>query len=139
MQLSLMNGRFLMAMKKLNWIFDGENVVSLLLVHLVNDGGQSRRLTRTSWARDQYNSVTYIHDFFQYFRKAQLLEARDFVRDDTHNDGAAPALLEDIDAETRHPRDSIRKIGGAVSLELADGSLIFPHDVVGNRHGVLRT
>ena len=46
----------------------------------------------------------------------QLIESGDFVRHDTHYNGAASALPEDIYAETRYARDSVGKVSGAVLL-----------------------
>src|SRR5467141_3181131 len=48
-----------------------------------------------------------------------FIESRNLVWNDAHDDGATAALLENIYAETPYPGDSIRKIGGAVLLELA--------------------
>src|SRR5260370_41732483 len=69
----------------------------------------------------------------------QLLESGDFVRNDTHYNGAASALLENIYPETRDARDSVGKVRRAILLELADRRLVFSHDVVGDRERVLRT
>ncbi len=69
----------------------------------------------------------------------QLLESGDFVRNDTHYNGAASALLENIYPETRDARDSVGKVRRAILLELANRRLVFSHDVVGDRLRVLRT
>jgi hypothetical protein len=36
-QLALVNGRPLVPVKKFNWIFDGQDVAGLVLIHLVQD------------------------------------------------------------------------------------------------------
>src|SRR5213592_864026 len=69
----------------------------------------------------------------------QLIESGDFVRDDAHDDGATSSLLEDVYAETRHARDSVGKIRGAILLELARRRLVFSHNVVGDGESVLQT
>ena len=134
-----MDRRFLVAMKKLDGVFNGQDVVGLLLVHLVEDGRESWRFPGTGWTRHKHDAVAQIHNFLQCLRQIQLLESGDFVGNDTHYNGATSALLEDIYAETRHARDSVGKICGAVLLELADRRLVFSHDVVGNRARILRT
>jgi len=40
MQFTLMDGRLLMAMEKFDGVFDGQDVISLLLVHIIDDGGE---------------------------------------------------------------------------------------------------
>src|SRR5260370_26402048 len=69
----------------------------------------------------------------------QLLESGDFVRNDTHYNGAASALLENIYPETRDARDSVGKVRRAILLEPANRRLVFSHDVVGDRLRVLLT
>src|SRR6266480_6557963 len=134
-----MDRRFLVTMEKLDGVFNREDVVGLLLVHSVEYGCESGRFPGTGWTRHKHDAVAPIHNFLQCLRQIQLLESRDFVGNDTHYNGATSALLENIYAETRHARDSVGKICGAILLELADRGLVFSHDVVGNRARVLRT
>src|SRR5256885_6994667 len=99
MQFALMDGRLLVTMKKLDRVFNGEDVVSLLRVHFVEDGGESGRLAGTGWPSHKHDAVAQIDDFLQSIRQMQLLESGDLVRNDTHYNGAASALLENIYAE----------------------------------------
>src|SRR2546427_1435378 len=47
MQFALMDSRFLVAMQELDGVLDGEDVIGLVFVHLVENGGECRRLART--------------------------------------------------------------------------------------------
>ena len=40
-QLALVNRGFLVQMQKLDWVFDGEDVICLLLIDFVQDSGES--------------------------------------------------------------------------------------------------
>src|ERR1700682_6418074 len=138
MQFALMDRSFLVTMKKLNGVFNGEDVVGLLLVHLVEDGRESRRFPGTGWTRHKHDAVAHIHNFLQYRRQIQLLETGAIVRNDAHHNGAASALLEDIYAETPHARDSVGEVGGAILLQLRDRGVIFSNDFASDVLGVLR-
>src|SRR5438045_798003 len=58
--LALVDGRVLVRVQKLNRVFDGDDVVVVLLVDEVNDGGERRRLTRTRRARDEPDAVAQV-------------------------------------------------------------------------------
>src|SRR6266705_797634 len=61
MQFALMDRRLFVTMKKLDGVFNGEDMVGLLRVHFVEDGGESGRLAGTRWTRhkhDAHYSVT---------------------------------------------------------------------------------
>jgi len=89
-----MDGRFLVTMKEFDGVFNGEDMVGLLLIHLVEDGRESGGFPGTCRPRDKHNALPQIHNFLQAFREMQLIESRDFVGNDTHYNGAASALLE---------------------------------------------
>src|SRR2546426_391091 len=60
-QLALMNGAILVRVEELDRVFDGDDVVGVLLIDLINDGSQGRRLARTGGAGDQHNASAQIH------------------------------------------------------------------------------
>src|SRR5689334_16212002 len=51
---ALIDGGSFVIVKILNRIFDGDNVVGLLLIDDVDDGGLSGALARARWTGDQY-------------------------------------------------------------------------------------
>src|SRR6266853_1982575 len=128
-----------MMMQKLDGIFNGEDVIGLVLIHFVEDGSEGRRLAGARRAGYQDNAVAQFHNFPQHVRQMHLLEAGNLVWDYAHHYSAATPLPENVDAETRHALNTVGKIGGTILLELADGRLVFSHDVVGDVHGVLRS
>src|SRR5437764_4412275 len=68
----------------------------------------------------------------------QLLKSGNVVRNDPHDDGAAPALFENIHAKTRYAREAVGQVRRPFLLEFADRSLVLAQDVVGNGVRVLR-
>src|SRR6266852_2455702 len=107
MQFALMDGRFLMTMQKLDGIFDGEYVVGLLFVHFVENGRERGGFSGAGRAGDEYDAVPQINDLFQRGGQMELIKSWYLVGDDTHDDGATAALLENIYAETPYAGDSI--------------------------------
>src|SRR5262249_49374087 len=72
-------------------------------------------------------------------RQSQLFESRDIVGDDAHDNGATSALFENVHAKTTHAREPIRKVSGSILFQLARRCLVLAHDVVGDKHRVLRS
>src|SRR3712207_6017975 len=99
--------------QKLNRVFDGDDVVLLLLVDEVDDGGERRGLARARRARDEHDAVAQLADVGQLLRQTQRLDGRDLRRDDAHHDGVGAALLEDVDAEARARRQRVAEVGRA--------------------------
>src|SRR5262249_8039958 len=56
-----------------------------------------------------------------------------------HDDGAAPALLEDVDAKARNSGEAVREIRRPILFQFVDGRFVFAHDVAGDGEGVLRS
>src|SRR6266850_1382330 len=138
MQFALMDGRFLMTMQKLDGIFDGEYVVRLLLVHLVENGRERGGFYGARRAGDEYDAVPQINDLFQRRGQMELFKSWNLVWNHAHDDGATAALLENIDAKPGNTCDSVRKVGGAFLLELPEGRFILTHDFVSDVTCVLR-
>src|SRR5260370_17059738 len=104
-----MDGRFLVTMKKFDGVFNGKDMVGLLLVHLVEDGRESGGFPGTCRPCDKHNAVPQIHNFLQAFREMQLIESRDFVVNATHYNAPASPLFENIHSKARHTCDSMGK------------------------------
>ena len=64
-QFALVNGRFLVTMQKLDGIFDGEDVIGLLLIHFVEDGGERGGFAGAGGAGDEDDAVAQLHDFLR--------------------------------------------------------------------------
>src|SRR5258705_9453053 len=100
MQLALVDSCLLVAMQKFDGIFDGQDVIRLLLVHLVQNRGKTRGLSGAGWAGDQYNAISQLHDLLQRCGKAELLEAGDTVGNHAHYNCAGSALAKNIYAKS---------------------------------------
>ncbi len=137
MQFALMDGRFLVAVQELDGVLNGEDVMGLVFVHLVENGGECGRLARTRGASHQHDPISQIDNFLQRGGQIQLLESGDFVGNDAHHYGAASALPKDIYTETRHTRNSIGQIRGAILLKFSCRGFVLGHDVIGDKSGVL--
>src|ERR1700675_3194262 len=133
-----MNGAFFVPMQKLDGIFNGEDVESFLLIHFVEDGGECGRFARTGGPGDQYDAIPDINNFLERLGQIQFFKVRNFVGNNTHNDGATAALAKNIYAEASHARNAVREVRRAVLFQLAQGRFVFAHDVIGDAHGVMR-
>ena len=58
MQFALMNGAFFVAVQELDGIFDGEDVIGLFFVHLVEDGSERRGLAGAGGTSDQDDAIS---------------------------------------------------------------------------------
>ena len=86
-QLALMNDAVLVTMQELDGIFDGEHVVELLLIDLVDDCGQRGRLAGTGRPGDQHDSVAQVHDLPQLSGQVQRFEVRNLGGNYAHDNG----------------------------------------------------
>ena len=60
---ALMNRAFLVLVQELDGIFDGQDVVGLFVVDLINDRGQRGRFAGTGRSRDQHDAVAHSTNF----------------------------------------------------------------------------
>src|ERR1700674_1732302 len=137
-QLALVHRRFLMLVQKLNRIFDRKDVIAMFAVDAVNQSGERRRLARAGSARHQDDPVPDIRSFFQLRRQTKRTESRNDGRDYAHHNRATSALDKNIDAESRHSRQSIRNVAGTLLAKRIDGLLIVADQIGGNAACVIR-
>src|ERR1700733_5690652 len=126
-------------MQKLDRVFDREDVKGFLLIHFVEDGGESGRFAGAGRAGDQYNAIPDIHNFLENFRQIQFFKIRNLVRYNAHNDRATAALAENVYAEASHAGYAVGEVRGAVLFQLAQGGFVFAHDVMRDSQSVLRS
>src|SRR5688500_3959763 len=98
-------------------IFDRDNVILLLFVDDVDDGGLGGALARAGWSSDEHEAVAEFGDIREVRRKAERFQRRDFGRDDAHHDRVDAALLKDIYAKSRARRQRVTQVGGAGTRE----------------------
>ena len=75
-EFALMNRGFLVEVQKLDRVFDGEDVVGLLLIDFVQDSGQRRGFSGPGRARHQDDAIAQFRDFAQLRRQVERLEIR---------------------------------------------------------------
>src|ERR1700693_3021848 len=61
-EFALMNRGLLVQVQELDWVFDGEDVVRLLLIDFVQDSGKRRRFSGPGRASHEYDAITQFHD-----------------------------------------------------------------------------
>src|ERR1044072_345522 len=98
---ALVNRRTFVQVQILDWIFDRDDMVVLLLVDDVDDCGLSRALAGTGWTSHEHEAVAKLGDIGQMRRQPESLQSGNVRRNDAHYDGVNAALLEDIHAEAR--------------------------------------
>jgi len=135
---ALVNGGLFVAMKELDGILDGEDVDGLFRIHPVNDGSEGGGFAGAGGTGDKNNAGVQRANLVQLRGKMQLLERRDLVRDDAHDDGAASALPEDVDAKPRGIFQPIGNIRGAFFFELSNGVLIVAEEHLGDLLRIVR-
>src|SRR6202035_3729018 len=107
-----MNRGLLVAVQKLDGIFDGEDVIGLFRVHFVDDGGERGGFAGAGGPGDENDAIFQMHDFFETGGELEFIETGNFVRNDAHDDGATAALTEYVDAKTANARQAVREVGG---------------------------
>ena len=81
---------------------------------------------------DEHDAVLQVRDVAQLGRKAQVVEARNVVRNHAHHHRVGAALPEDVDPEARLLRQRIRKVARSRALERRLGVLVLTDQVVGD-------
>src|SRR5215469_6340814 len=105
-----MNGRFFVTMQKLDGVFNGQYVIRLVLIHLVENGSQGGGFSRTGRASHQHNPIAKFDDLLQRRGQSQIRKTGNIVGNDAHYDRAGSALPEDVYAEAADTINSVRQI-----------------------------
>ena len=136
--LALVHGRLDVPVHVLDRIFDGDDVVRVVVVDLVDDRRERRRLARAGRAGDQHDAVLQLADVRKLRRQLQRLQRRDPLGDDAQNDGVRAALREDVHAEARLLRDRVREVDRAVRQQRARQLAVAAQHVHGDHLGLIR-
>src|SRR5208283_3737907 len=75
-------------------------------------------------AGHQNDSVADLGGLFQLRGKVERMESGNDGRNDAHDNRTASALNEDVDAETRHSRQSVGDVAGALLAQRVDGLFV---------------
>src|SRR2546427_821729 len=100
MQLALMDGGILMPVKKLDRIFNRDDVIELCFVDQIDDRRQRRALAAARRPGNQDDAILQFDYIAQLSGQIKVLEARRARRNHAHDDRMCTSLLENIDAKT---------------------------------------
>jgi len=120
-------------------VFDRDDVVGLIVVNLVNDCGQRGRFSRARRAGDQHNSVPQIRDFHQLRWQVEAREGRHTSRDHAHDNRAAPALRENVDAKPSQLCQAVGDVARALLAKFVHRQCVAANQVARNPRGVFRS
>ena len=96
---SLVDQTLLFLENKLNRIFECQDVLAIVSIHIVQHGGNGRTFTRAGHSRKQHHSLIVVAQTFDDRRQIEPFEIGDEVVD-AASDQADPAkLLEHVDAK----------------------------------------
>src|SRR5215472_3888159 len=115
-----MNRGTLMWMQKLDGVFDGDDVMCLLFIDLVEDRCERGGFAASSGACDENNSASQIRSFANLRRQAERFEIGNGAGNDAHHDGAGAALGEDVDAKARNFGKAVGDIAGALLFKFLE-------------------
>jgi hypothetical protein len=106
-------------MKKLNGVLNGEDVIRMLLIDVINDGCQSRRFARPCRSGHQHNAVEQPSNILKLGRQIQLREGGNFAGNHSHYDRAGAPLHEHIDAKSGDPGETVGHIARTLFAQVA--------------------
>ncbi len=136
-QFALVDRRALVIVQKLDGIFDGDDVVVLLLIDAIQKHRKGRRLARAGRAGHEHDAITQLGDFGQLLGQVQSLKVGNCSRNDAHDHGTTAALNENVDAEAGQAGQSVGDVTSAVLPQRGDGLLVVADQVGGDVAGVI--
>ncbi len=135
-ELALVDDALLVAVEILDRVLDRDDVLGALTVHLVQHGGERRRLAGAGGAGDEHQSARFLADLLDDRRQTELAEAADLVRNLPESGGDRAALVEDVGAEAGQPLDAEGEVELEVLLQAV--FLVVGEDRVGDLLGLGR-
>jgi hypothetical protein len=113
-----------MCVHKFDRIFNCQDVASPITVDLINHGGQSGALSRTSRPNNQDQTVWGIQQLRTRCRSAKFVKWADAVRDNTQGQGHASSLSKGVGAKSADTVDSEGKVNLMIVVELLSLCLV---------------
>src|SRR5208283_3905774 len=115
---ALVDETALVAVQKLDRVFNGNDVIGAVGVDTVNHCRQGGGLARTGGSGDQDQPALFFANFRNDWRKIQLLDGANLGWNDAENHAHVAALLEDVHTKTAKAGDTIGHIQFRGLLEL---------------------
>src|SRR4051812_27612043 len=129
---ALVDEAFFAFVHKLDRVFHRQNVTHLVLVDVVDHGGERGGLSRTGGTCHQHHAARVLGDLLEDHRSLEFLQGQHLGRDGPHDRPGSAVLDKGIDTKT----GQVGNRKGEVALEvfLVELALTIVHDVVD--HGV---
>src|SRR5262249_51852698 len=103
---TLVDVRFDVPVQEFDRIFDRDDVRRTLLVEMLDQCRERRRLSRAGYARHQHQSTRRERDLLTHIGEIELLDRLCLERDDAERKRDGPTLLIRIDTETAYTGDA---------------------------------
>src|SRR3989344_1438421 len=126
--LTLVDQALFRLVNELDWVFDGEDVVVLVAVYIVEDRRQGGRLARTGWPGHQHQAARHIGNLAEDLAHAEVFHTQHFRRNGPEYRARTTVLVEGVNPETRHAGYFEGEVGLEEFLEIL--ALLVVHDVV---------
>ncbi|MCY1283597.1 hypothetical protein D9M70_324800 [compost metagenome] len=129
--LALVDQALLRFVDEFDRVLDGEDVVVLGVVQVVEHRRQGGRLARAGRPGDQHQAARHVGDLAEHLAHAELFHGQHFRGNGPEHRAGAAVLVERVDPEAGDARD----LEGEVGLEelLVILALLVVHDVVDQR------
>src|SRR5258707_381924 len=117
---ALVDEAALVAMQKLDGVFDGDEVIGAIGIDAVDHGGERGGLTGTGGSGDEDQAALLFANAIDDRGKIELVGGADFGGNHAQNHADVAALLEDVDAEAAEASDAVShvELGGFLELLL---------------------
>ena len=119
--LALHDIAFVVAEQKLDGVLDGDDLLVILVVDVLDDGGQGGGFAGPGRAREQDQARIHVREFLDFGRQVQGIDGSDVEGDGADDHGQGAALEEDVDAK---PGDARHAVGHVDAAHLAQPLLV---------------
>src|SRR5690606_36897926 len=116
-------------------VLDGEDVLVLGVVQVVEHGREGRGLARAGGAGNQYQAARHVGDPAEDLTHAEVFHGQHLGRNGPEHRTATAVLVEGVYPEARHTRHFKREVGLEKFFEIL--ALLVVHDVVDQRMHLL--
>src|SRR5208282_5969731 len=103
----------------------------------IEHGSERGGLARSGGSGHQDDAVEQFGNFTDLWRQIEVDESGDGLRNDTHDNGVAAALLKNVDAKAAMARETIGDVAGSLILQGVESLLVAGDQFVGDAARVL--
>src|SRR5260370_8484486 len=117
MDFTLIHKAFLVIVKKLNGVLDGDHVLFALVIDFVEHGSQRGRFTGTRWSGHEDEAAGLVAQSLYDQRQSQSVKALDFPRNRAENGADGSPLIENVATEPPQAFQTEREVQLQVLFE----------------------